>query len=795
MKKLILLFLFSNICNQLMAQDPMYSINRNTTWRSHITLGQNTHANICGWEKDGREYAIVGGNLETVFIDVTNPDTPIIITKVPSVANNLWKEIKTYKNYAYVTTEGGGGLQIIDMADLPSAFLVSKLYTGDDTIIGRISKIHALHIDTVKGYCYLYGASGIANGGAVVLDLKTDPWNPKYVGQYNKDYIHDGFALNDTLYGSHIYGGYFSIIDFKNKSNPIILNTQITPTAFTHNTWLSDDHKSIFTTDENSGSFLGSYDISDVKNIKFLDKIQSNPGSGAIIHNTHIRNDFAISSYYHDGIQIVDVHRPQNLIEVGNYDTYATGGNGFEGAWGAYPFFKSGTIVISNIESGLWVVSPTYKRACYLEGLVKDSITKAALNQVKVKIISTDIDKGSTTDATGNYRSGQVTPGSFKVEYSKVGYITKTITVNLQAGVVINNIVELVPLTVLTVSGKVIDNKTGLIVPNANVVLIGPSGKFTTTSDATGNYNVSVYKDLYSGVAGKWGYLHKLAPVNVNANLSNVIYRLDKGYQDDFIFNENWTKSNTASTGFWVKGIPVGTLYNGNKSNTDADVPTDIGEECYITGNGGGDAGTDDVDNGNCELISPVMDLTTYANPVLNVRLWFVDVAGNTPVNDTFRIYLNNGTKDTLIYFIKDSQNAWRSKTNLKLKNYLPITSNMTVRFWVGDSDPGHIVEGGVDEFLISEGNVAVEEVLDNNITINIAPNPFTIDARINYSLNEEKDGKLLIYNIQGQLIDVEKLNDKNGSITIGSKLESGSYFLQINSNGKKSNTYKIVKQ
>ncbi|MEZ4982763.1 MAG: hypothetical protein R2769_14490 [Saprospiraceae bacterium] len=45
-------------------------------------------------------------------------------------------------------------------------------------------------------------------------------------------------------------------------------------------------------------------------------------------------------------------------------------GAGFNGAWGAYPFLPSQTVLISDINSGLYVLQPNYVRACWLEGTV-----------------------------------------------------------------------------------------------------------------------------------------------------------------------------------------------------------------------------------------------------------------------------------------------------------------------------------------------------------------------------------------------------------------------------------------
>ncbi|MBK9401653.1 MAG: hypothetical protein IPN36_12585 [Bacteroidetes bacterium] len=91
------------------------------------------------------------------------------------------------------------------------------------------------------------------------------------------------------------------------KSQSGIIIYPILYTRFTHNTWLNDAGTVLFTTDENTNSYLGAYDITNLNNIIELDRIQLTPGSGSIIHNTHTLNDFEIASWYKDGIAIVGV--------------------------------------------------------------------------------------------------------------------------------------------------------------------------------------------------------------------------------------------------------------------------------------------------------------------------------------------------------------------------------------------------------------------------------------------------------------------------------------------------------
>jgi choice-of-anchor B domain-containing protein len=439
--------LFSVLAPSLFAQ------NVNVTHQSTFTYSGQKLANLWGYASGGNEYALVGTQTGTSIVDVTNPGAPDEIIHITGPTSD-WREIKTYQNYAYVVSEGGGGVQIINLSNLPGTNLTWHGYKGNGAINNQLNTAHALHVDEVKGYLYVYG-SNLFGGRALIFNLNGDPYNPNYVGYYNSNfpgsgnYIHDGFVSNDIMYGGHIFGGFFSIVNMANKNNPVLLGTQTTPNAFTHNTWRSGN--ALFTTDEKNNSFLAAYDISNPSNIVFLDKIQSNPGSNSIVHNTYIVNDYAVTSWYKDGFTIVDVARPANMVQVGNYDTYPSGsGGGFNGCWGVYPYLPSGNIIASNISGSnpnngeLWVLTPDYVRGCYVEGQITNGSTNQPLGGAVVQLLSTNTSE--TSNVSGFYKMGQLQSGTFTARVSKAGFVTQNINVSLSNGVLTTLNVTLFPV-------------------------------------------------------------------------------------------------------------------------------------------------------------------------------------------------------------------------------------------------------------------------------------------------------------------------------------------------------------
>lgn len=418
--------------------------NFNIAFRSKMTFTGQNLANIWGYTAGGQEYALVGAQEGLIIVNITDPDNPQQLLQIPG-PNSFWREIKTYSHYAYVVSEGGGAIQIVDLNNLPGTNLAYHSVDGG----AGLTKGHALHIDEVKGYLYIYG-SNLNAGRPQVYNLNTDPYNPSYVGHVSfTGYVHDGFVENDLLYAAHIYAGKFNVVNMANKTSPVLLGSQNTPGAFTHNTWKSGN--TLFTTDEVTNSYLTAYNVADPSNITELDRIQITPASGSIVHNTHILNDYAVTSWYKDGFAIIDGSRPGNLVQVGRYDTYPGGsGNGFEGCWGVYPYFPSGNIVSSNIRAlgtnngELWVFTPTYVRGCFFEGTVTHSLTGAPLNGVKVEILVSGT--ADNTNALGQYKIGQAQGGSFTAKFSKIGFITQEHPVSLTNGVVVNLDVALQPI-------------------------------------------------------------------------------------------------------------------------------------------------------------------------------------------------------------------------------------------------------------------------------------------------------------------------------------------------------------
>ncbi|HNO06752.1 MAG TPA: carboxypeptidase regulatory-like domain-containing protein, partial [Flavobacteriales bacterium] len=396
---------------------------------------------------------------------------------------------------------------------------------------------------------------------------------------------------------------------------------------------------------------------------------------------------------------------PTNIVEVGRFDTSPLTGDGFDGAWGVYPFLPSGRLLVSDIQEGLFILEPTYVQACLLQGLISDANTSAPVNGATVTLDGTTA-SDLTDGFDGQYATGWATAGTYSVTVSAPGYVGQTVPgVVLTNGSVTTQDVELVPLTPFNVAGTVIEAGTGTPVAAATVVLSNETYQFSATTDANGQFSIpNAFAGDYQGLAGHWGHHTVCTEVPGLAQGSPAItFELPAGYADDFALDLGWTATSEASSGDWVREAPVGTSFFQQAVAPGADMTDDCGELAYVTGNGGGEAGDDDVDQGTVELASPAFDATLTTDPWIRYYRWWYTGGGNSDSNDELVIKLDNGgdlfTVETLDLDAPD-QAAWVMH-QFRIADLTTPTANMRLIVSTGDDDPGHLVEAGLDRFEV----------------------------------------------------------------------------------------------
>ena len=116
-------------------------------------------------------------------------------------------------------------------------------------------------IDSFDKSPYLTNSSKLFDGGPTFIDIKS-PLNPSIVGGYSfSSYSHDAqvvkyhgpdtrFKEKEILFGSNSIGGennQLIILDVTDKKNPeLISSIEYSNAGYTHQGWISDDHKYFF---------------------------------------------------------------------------------------------------------------------------------------------------------------------------------------------------------------------------------------------------------------------------------------------------------------------------------------------------------------------------------------------------------------------------------------------------------------------------------------------------------------------------------------------------------------------
>jgi choice-of-anchor B domain-containing protein len=346
----------------------------------HDTIGGGEGNDIWGWTdpETGREYALVGKTVGTAFVDVTDPTAPTYLGLLPShqpveTFFSSWRDVKVYRNHAYVVSEEPThGMQVFDLTRLRG---VSEERTWtEDAHYPLFGGAHNVAIDEESGFAYAVGSNTCA-GGPHAVDIR-QPKTPTFAGCVAEDgYTHDTQCVvyrgpdadhqgrevclssnEDTL----------TIVDVTDKLFPRQLSRTTYPNAtYTHQGWLTEDQRHFLLGDELDEVEAGVptttyvFDVSDL-DAPVLAGVHE-ASTPAIDHNLYVRGDKAYQANYRAGLRILDLRRVADarLREVAFFDIYPPDDAAeFNAAWSSYPYFDSGTVVVSGIEQGLFVLRP-----------------------------------------------------------------------------------------------------------------------------------------------------------------------------------------------------------------------------------------------------------------------------------------------------------------------------------------------------------------------------------------------------------------------------------------------------
>lgn len=627
---------------------------------------------------------------------MTDPRNPVFVKFIQG-PTSIWREMKTYRQWCYIVSEGGGpgaGLQIVSLQNPENPVLVT-------TYTSTFTTAHSVSIDSASARLYANGASG----GVRILSL-SNPTAPAYLGAYPTPYVHDCFVRNDTCFAACIGVGRLIALDVSNPAAIDTLKRWTWPGAAPHNAWPTEDAQYLFTTDETGGGRVRSWSISPITNPIEVDNFTADPNH--IVHNVHVRGTLAYVAHYLEGVQIVDVTDPTNLRRVGFYDTYK-GGGVYDGAWGVYNYFPSGTIVVSDIENGLVLVDH-WEAAGAVAGVVTSAATSLPIAGAEVVHLETG--RVFTTGAAGAY-SVDADSGAATLRFRAFGYDSTTVNLSVVAGDTLTQDAALPLLPGGGVAGSVLRAAGGA--PVANVVVTADGTPRADTTDTLGTFLLALMPvGSYTVRLDE----HLFMPESLTANVpldanDSLIFRIEPvalafNFEDTsaagWVVNADGTDD--AAQGPWTRLDPSG-AYGGDA------VPVQPADDhtrnplakCWATTQpsaGGRPPQLDDVDGGKTTLYSPVMNFTAIAQPIVSYWRWFSNDAGENPGEDAWKAQIssNGGTTWVTVDSTKTTANSWK-EIRFAVGGYVTPTATVRMRFVAEDRAGDSIVKAALDDFRV----------------------------------------------------------------------------------------------
>lgn len=378
---------------------------------------------IWGWTdpQTAKEYALVGLTNGTAFVDISDPENPVVVGRLPesnirgkfkqltldnypacnvgigstSRSKSLsqgssWRDVKVYDNHAFVVSDAQPhGMQVFDLTRLRE-FEDELIEFEHDALYDKFGPAHNIVINAETGFAYGVGITQSEmcgsrdSTGLHMVDIR-NPKAPEFAGCYIDSspgdyriapgYIHDAqcviydgpdgrFSGQEICFNSA--EGNVVIADVSDKENPETIGfKRQADMQYSHQGWLTEDHAYFLMNDELDERNLGRgtktyiWDVRDLEDPEFMGYYEHQ--SYSIDHNLYIRGEYAFETNYNAGLQILDLSNIESadLERVAYFDTQPqSDAANFEGTWSNYPYFGSGMVILSDIETGLFIVRP-----------------------------------------------------------------------------------------------------------------------------------------------------------------------------------------------------------------------------------------------------------------------------------------------------------------------------------------------------------------------------------------------------------------------------------------------------
>lgn len=334
---------------------------------------------IWGWTDPatGQEYALLGLEDGTAFVNITEPTSPVYLGTLPTHSGTApQRDLKVYANHVYIVAEAfAHGMQVFDLTQLRQGISPSGLFS-ETAHYDKIGRSHNIAINEATGFAYIVGTqdgSETCGGGLHMVNL-AQPAQPTFAGCFADDgYTHDTQCV--LYHGPDVaYQGRelcfnanedtLTIVDVTSKAAPVLVaRTSYSGASYSHQGWLTADHRLFLLGDESDERVYGHntrtyiWDVDKLTDPQMVN-VYTN-GNPAIDHNLYTHDGYVYEANYRSGLRLLAFtgDNPPALREVGYFDIFPSDNfPGFNGAWSSYPFFASGTVIVSGREQGLFVL-------------------------------------------------------------------------------------------------------------------------------------------------------------------------------------------------------------------------------------------------------------------------------------------------------------------------------------------------------------------------------------------------------------------------------------------------------
>jgi hypothetical protein len=304
------------------------------------------------WDNDGAQYAAVNydgfddsGHPESVYvkenyayvacgdqglriIDISDVSHPEQIWQINEYKDNNYckmrgpGEVFVYKNYLFLVTSNS--IPIFDISNPRNPIEVGDIYKEGH---------HWTTSFVIKGdYAFL------ANSGSdLEIYYILDPTNPIKVTKCNNEC--KNVILDIAIYDKKVYEitkNEIKIYDISDITSPVLIGSHYIYYANYNECEISGNY--LFIADKDMGLII--YDVGS-------GIIRINPYGGGEAYDIAVTNNYAYVAYAYDGIQILDVSEPNEVVKIGHYN---------DGGKAVGIFVSENYIYIADYYSGLEII-------------------------------------------------------------------------------------------------------------------------------------------------------------------------------------------------------------------------------------------------------------------------------------------------------------------------------------------------------------------------------------------------------------------------------------------------------